>query len=947
MDGPYGTIVLLLCIQVSTQLYHEPSMQTFSYNLPDDSYFGYSLTYQPYLKSLMIGAPKADKIGQIFTITINTTTVGQRAKLIPVKTPPQLQKAADEAKGNVSFMFGASVQVGSSVNVMCAPRYVQHEVHNGIDVSVTLGLCFRLPHVSSVRVLKNSNVPSSDDDIENKMRTYGWGLGVARTGIVTVGAPAMGAGRAQVYQHVLASTPPQQLMTPNATKFNFGYSVAFGNFFDNERITSLYYAISTPYGSTGSGKVYFFDHDTKSQLPPIEDDRVGTMFGATLCTVNLEKRRDSLLVGAPAYADDFQVDRGAVYLYVPERPREPFKIIKGRSDGAYFGSAIANLGDLDGDKKEEVAISAPYEDDGRGAVYIYSGAGLLDPRQQADQMLIQRIQPEPKTNLRAFGFSLTALQSFVDTVCNDLAVGAPHSNKVVLFKCFPSITVKVQAVFPTNIVRKKNEKDELYFTFQSCINVEFPEKLGEIQTSIDIKVQVVHPYARLNTNSNETSLKYKVPLKREQTEYCRDVEVLTPKDGTYDDMLLYYIKGTQEEDVQNATQFHNNRVLLSKNSRLTVDGVQSIAYRKEGESEPNPILTIEINLETISPYVVGSTTNTSFWFTVHNDGDVVYTPCIYVQVNGSRVLSPPQGCVYEGADLICTTNFGLRNGSDWNTGFITLDTTELTSKDQDIDIAYAVFPNCNTRSNASGNYTLEKILLVNDIRGLIVKGHSDPSDVIEIYTESSQAHHMFTITNNGVTKWIDLSFELVLTKNQRVKYYDNTFKAIGERLVLCQKGTETNDTTVFTCNHIDLKPNDIIKLSVPFEVLPEENNNGGTTIYNVTSNFTLILNNYYSSYDNILSSIVTSLQYKQTQVPLWIIVTACLGGLLIIMIIIIILYKMGWLRRKKKDELKNLKKSFRESMRMQSMRASKPENTNEQPQQESHSNKNDNDVVST
>ena len=41
--------------------------------------------------------------------------------------------------------------------------------------------------------------------------------------------------------------------------------------------------------------------------------------------------------------------------------------------GARFGSTLAAIGDIDGDSKGDFAVAAPYEDDGKGAVYVYYG----------------------------------------------------------------------------------------------------------------------------------------------------------------------------------------------------------------------------------------------------------------------------------------------------------------------------------------------------------------------------------------------------------------------------------------------------------------------------------------------------------------------------------------------------------------------------------------------
>ncbi len=45
------------------------------------------------------------------------------------------------------------------------------------------------------------------------------------------------------------------------------------------------------------------------------------------------------------------------------------------SDGARFGSSLANLGDIDNDTYMDFAVGAPYDGlNGQGAVYIFKGS---------------------------------------------------------------------------------------------------------------------------------------------------------------------------------------------------------------------------------------------------------------------------------------------------------------------------------------------------------------------------------------------------------------------------------------------------------------------------------------------------------------------------------------------------------------------------------------------
>ena len=86
-------------------------------------------------------------------------------------------------------------------------------------------------------------------------------------------------------------------------------------------------------------------------------------------------RRPDLVVGAPFYVDKRGAG-GAAYIYLnPEggfTEATRFIRLTGPSESR-FGYSISSIGDLNKDGYQDLAIGAPYADDGHGRVYIYLG----------------------------------------------------------------------------------------------------------------------------------------------------------------------------------------------------------------------------------------------------------------------------------------------------------------------------------------------------------------------------------------------------------------------------------------------------------------------------------------------------------------------------------------------------------------------------------------------
>ena len=95
----------------------------------------------------------------------------------------------------------------------------------------------------------------------------------------------------------------------------------------------------------------------------------------------------------------------------------------------FFGHAVELIGDLDGDGVIDIAVGAPYDNDGAnsaGAVHILflNSDGTVKSSQKissAEGNFKEKLEPED-----SFGFSLSKLGDLNGDGVTDIAVGSPH-----------------------------------------------------------------------------------------------------------------------------------------------------------------------------------------------------------------------------------------------------------------------------------------------------------------------------------------------------------------------------------------------------------------------------------------------------------------------------------------------------------------------------------------
>ncbi|XP_044263603.1 integrin alpha-8-like [Tribolium madens] len=143
-------------------------------------------------------------------------------------------------------------------------------------------------------------------------------------------------------------------------------------------------------------------------------------------------------------------DEGCVYFYKKNGDgpsfHPPVKLSTGISSSR-FGTVMADFGDINLDSFPDCAISAPYEDDGRGAVYLYLGGkdGFSNDN-------FHRIAPSkfasffPPMVVRGFGLGISKGVDTLNKKHNDFAIGAYKTGQVFYFQSHIQIDVTASII---------------------------------------------------------------------------------------------------------------------------------------------------------------------------------------------------------------------------------------------------------------------------------------------------------------------------------------------------------------------------------------------------------------------------------------------------------------------------------------------------------------------
>ncbi|XP_067883689.1 integrin alpha-X-like [Heterodontus francisci] len=197
------------------------------------------------------------------------------------------------------------------------------------------------------------------------------------------------------------------------------------------------------------GRVVVFRRDSRdttwSAEQNIEGQQIGSYFGMELLAVDLEGdgETDWVMIGAPLYHEAGVGGQVWLCAVSAQGNFSCHLTLRGKAgDGlGRFGSALAALGDLNGDGLREVAVGAPLEDGHRGCVYIYRGSRTGIGPGYSQRIAGSRTAPE----LKYFGTSIDGRMDLTRDGLTDLLIGARGG--AVILRSAPVLRVTTNVTF--------------------------------------------------------------------------------------------------------------------------------------------------------------------------------------------------------------------------------------------------------------------------------------------------------------------------------------------------------------------------------------------------------------------------------------------------------------------------------------------------------------------
>ncbi|KAM8777359.1 integrin alpha-D isoform 2-T2 [Rhynchonycteris naso] len=384
-----------------------------------------------------------------------------------------------------------------------------------------------------------------------------------------------------------------------------------------------------------TGKVVIFTQTSGQwrMKAEVTGTQIGSYFGASLCSVDVDRdgNSDLVLIGAPHYYEPTHGGRVSVCPVPRRRARWQCEaVLRGEQGHPWgrFGAALTVLGDVNGDRLTDVAIGAPGEEENQGAVYLFhgtSGRGVSPTHSQR----IAGSQLSP--GLQHFGQSLSGGQDLTQDGLADLAVGA--QGRVLLLRSLPVLKVEVAIRFsPSEVVKAVYQcVEELpapqeATTATVCLTIQKSslDQLGDVQSSVQYDLALDSGRLVSRAVFEETK---NWTLARRQTlglgDHCETLKLLLP-DCVEDVVSPIVLRLNFSLVGEPIPSLQNLRPVLAVGSQ----DVFATALPFQKNCGPDRLcegdLSVNLSFSSVQTLLVGSSLELNVTVTVWNEGEDSY-----------------------------------------------------------------------------------------------------------------------------------------------------------------------------------------------------------------------------------------------------------------------------------------------------------------------------------
>ncbi len=531
----------------------------------------------------------------------------------------------------------------------------------------------------------------------------------------------------------------------------FGFAVSSGSFLGSDD-PKIYYVASAPQANLQTGLVLLFDiveHTITKRIRTYNKfigTQMGEYFGYALLTEDFNgDNLPDIAIAAPFYSKTGTRENGALYVYINignlAFERQEIITTDYELDGR-FGIALSKIGDVNFDGYNDIAVSAPFEDD--GVVYIFHGSANGLSTKPSQKLKAPQVDIH-KYGSAMFGHGISRGVDIDNNGFPDIAIGAPNSEMVYVYRSYPVVKVV------SRITTTKNElsMEDTAFQINVCTHFESPTNIKkDSEIYMQLAVDMQHNRASFSNSEHKKVMNNTIKINNHPHCWEYDVFVKSSLAEIFKPIIIEVKFDLVKKIPEEGSEFCEDCVILDpKGSKVVTHKIPFITGC-EGETCMSDLM-LKGTPDFKQPYVIGSSRILAIHYEIYNFGETAYLTQISVQIptNITQFAKVPSNCVQKDDKMDCDIDGGRPLYKNHKSSIVIhLDSSRLEGTE------FTVIASVSSAGNETNpqNNVAENTIYLTEFSEIEVLGHSSKTSLsIQDGLRIENVTYNFEIRNNG------------------------------------------------------------------------------------------------------------------------------------------------------------------------------------------------------